>query len=140
MIKLETDLQGKRAVYGEVEPLLSENGFTLGDNWDFHNGLFDSILHRSGGETIYLRLPFDVLSGQLDHPDALIAFGQPFVIKHVVNIGLDYEESAVLTATGFEQFQEPLDKDGHIKKKSEWEERGEEKVASIFGDYLFLRP
>ncbi|MDQ0197650.1 hypothetical protein [Neobacillus ginsengisoli] len=37
----------------------------------------------------------------LDHSSALIEFGTPFVIKHIVNIGLD-------------QFQTPLDNDGYI--------------------------
>ncbi|SIT84311.1 YugN family protein [Edaphobacillus lindanitolerans] len=138
MLKLETDLQGKRALYGEIEPLLRSHGFSLCGNWEYNEGMFDGILNRMSGETIYLRLPFDVLSGSLDHPNTMLAFGQPFLIKHVVNVGLDHDQNALLTTTGFDQFQAPLEKDANIQKKSQWEERGEEKVADMFGNYEFI--
>ncbi|MET3576644.1 YugN family protein [Bhargavaea ullalensis] len=138
MLKLDTVLQGKQARYGEIEPIMSEHGFTLSGNWEYEEGMFDGILNREGGETVYLRMPFDVISGTLEHPDTLLAFGQPFVIKHVVNVGLDHDESALLASTGFDQFQKPLAKDAHIEKKTKWEIRGEEKVAEMFGDHEFI--
>lgn len=78
-----------------------------------------------------MRLPFQVLDGELDRKDAFIEFQKPFVIKHVVNLGLDEDENSLLTATGFSQFQEPLDKDGYIHDKSKWEEFGEEAIGDI---------
>ena len=55
------------------------------------------MLWREGGESIFLRIPIYVLDGELDHSKALIEFGTPFVIKHVVNIGLDHDENSFLT-------------------------------------------
>lgn len=95
-------------------------------------GKFDMALCREAGETIYIRIPFNVLKGELDRPSAYIEFGQPYVIKHVVNTGLDWDESSLLTTTGFNQFQNPIDKDGNIIDKSRWEEAGEQHVHRIY--------
>lgn len=99
--------------------------------WEYHSGLFDGVMHREGGETIYMRLPFAVIEGELDRRDAFIQFEKPFVIKHVVNLGLDTDENALLTTTGLNQFQKPLDTDGHIRDKSKWQEFGEEAIGDI---------
>lgn len=65
---------------------------------------------------------------ELDNEDAQIRFQKPFVIKHVENIGLDYDEGSLLDATGASQFQTPLDKDGYIHDKSRWIQAGEQAV------------
>ncbi len=101
MLYLETDLEGKRMEFGYAKKLLKGHGFDMGGNWEYHSGFFDGIMHREreNGETIYARLPFRVLEGELDHSDALIEFQKPFVIKHVVNIGLDADGSSLLDAS-----------------------------------------
>lgn len=76
-------------------------------------------------------MPFDVVRGELDRDDAYIEFKKPFIIKHVVNVGLDYDSNSLLTASGFAQFQKPKDKDGYIHDKSKWKEFGEELVGDI---------
>jgi len=131
MIHLETDIEGKQMVFGQAEKLLKEFGLSLSGGWEYHSGLFDGIMHREGGETIYMRLPFTVIEGELDRRDAFIEFEKPFVIKHVVNLGLDTDENALLTTTGLNQFQKPLDKDGYIHDKSKWQEFGEEAIGDI---------
>lgn len=131
MIELQTDLEGKKTSYGSMLDHSKALGYSLGGCWDYHKGCLDSILWREGGETIYLRLPFSVLKGELDRPNALIEFETPYVIKHVVNTGLDKDTNSLVSATGFSQFQDPLDKDGQIKDKNEWEEFGEEAVSRI---------
>ncbi len=132
MIQLkDTDIEGKTTTFGHAQDVLKKYDCDLGGHWEYYAGCFDSILWREGGETIYLRMPFHVLSGALDQQSAEIEFEQPFVIKHVVNIGLDRDESSLLTVAGFSQFQEALDKDGHIKNKSKWEEAGEEMVNRL---------
>ncbi|WP_330218275.1 YugN family protein [Ornithinibacillus contaminans] len=93
---------------------------------EYDGAFFDATLQREGGETIYLRMPFHVIKGMLDRSDAFIEFGTPFVIKHVVHLGLDQNENSLLAATGINQFQEPLDKDAQIRNKTKWEEIGEE--------------
>ncbi|WP_026907418.1 YugN family protein [Paucisalibacillus globulus] len=131
MLHLETDMEGKQMTFGEAQKKLKEFGFHIGGNWDYDSGLFDSIMHRENGETYYIRMPFQVLDGELDRKDAWIEFQKPFVIKHVVNIGLDKDETSLLSATGFTQFQEPLDKDGYIRDKSKWQEFGEEAIGDL---------
>ncbi|MFC4024894.1 YugN family protein [Oceanobacillus longus] len=137
MIELDTEIEGKRAYFGQMLSGLKPLGYGLCGGWDYDKGFFDGILSREGGETIYIRLPFKVVSGQLDHKDALLEFQTPFVIKHVVNIGLDKDGSSLLTATGFSQFQTPLDTDGQIKHKAKWEEIGEKSVEQVM-QYISL--
>lgn len=131
MIHLETNVEGTEMTFGEAQAFLKQFGLHIGGNWEYDSGMFDGILHREQGETIYLRMPFTVIEGELDHRDAVIQFQKPFIIKHVVNLGLDKSSSALLTTTGLSQFQKPLDKDGYIPNKSEWQEFGEEIVGDI---------
>ncbi|SFD41070.1 YugN-like family protein [Lentibacillus persicus] len=131
MLKLDTGIEGKRAYFGDVYKIFRSNGYTLCGNWEYDRGKFDMVLCREGGETIYVRIPFSVLQGELDSPRAFLEFRTPYVIKHVVNTGLDWDENLLLSTTGFNQFQKPLDKDGNITDKSRWEAAGEEVVQDV---------
>lgn len=133
LIYLETEIEGKQMTFGEAKQQLKEFGLFMGGNWEYDRGMFDGIMHREReeGETIYIRLPFEVIHGELDREDAYIRFQKPFIIKHVVNVGLDYDSNSLLTASGLAQFQKPKDKDGYIHDKSKWEEFGEELVGDI---------
>ncbi|MBU6080198.1 MULTISPECIES: YugN family protein [Allobacillus] len=138
MIELDTTIEGKRTFYGNMLSEAKRLKFTLGGCWDYDRGCIDSILWREAGETIYLRLPFQVIEGELDRPNALIEFEKPYVIKHVVNIGLEKDANALATISGLGQFQKPLDTDGKIHDKNEWEENGEEAVEKIVSHVNFL--
>lgn len=131
MLQLQTELEGKMAYFGDLRRRIKGLGYSIGGNWDYHKGSFDNVLWREGGETIYLRLPFEVLEGDLDHHQAYIRFQTPYVIKHVVNMGLDKDENSLLTSTGFNQFQHPVDKDGTIENKSRWAIAGEQAVEQV---------
>lgn len=131
MLQLQTELEGKRAYFGLLRNSIQRLGYSIGGNWDYHKGSFDNVLWREAGETIYLRLPFEVLEGDLDHHEAYIRFQTPYVIKHVVNVGLDRDENSLLTSSGFNQFQDPLDKDGKIENKNRWVHAGERAVEQI---------
>ncbi len=131
VIELQTDIEGKTAYFGQLKDKIEDHGYVFGGSWDYDKGSFDSILLREGGETIYVRVPFHVLEGVLDGYDALIKFEKPYVIKHIVHIGLDKDGHSLLTATGLHQFQEPIDTDGSIKNKSKWEEAGIKSVNEI---------
>lgn len=138
MLKLQTDIEGKKAVFGQTRDLLKPYGYVLCGNWDYHRGKFDNMLWREAGETIYLRLPFNVLSGELDHDSALIEFQTPYVIKHIVNLGLDRDENSLLSVTGFNQFQKPIDTDAHIRDKSRWEIAGEQAVNEVLKQITYM--
>ncbi|TQS71206.1 hypothetical protein DX933_16160 [Ornithinibacillus gellani] len=131
MLHLDTDMEGKQMSFGDAQRELSKHGFTMGSSWDYDRGIFDGVMHREDGETFYLRMPFQVIKGVLDRSDAMIEFEKPFVIKHVVNLGLDKDENSLASATGFNQFQKPLDTDGYIHDKSMWVEFGEEAIGDI---------
>lgn len=131
MLHLDTDMEGKQMTFGHAQKKLKKHGFVMGGGWEYDSGIFDGIMHQEKGETIYVRMPFEVLEGELDRSDALIEFQRPFVIKHVVHVGLDKDENSLLAATGFSQFQEPIDKDGNIHDKSKWQEFGEEAIGDI---------
>ncbi|MDW0110228.1 YugN family protein [Sporosarcina aquimarina] len=130
MIRLKTGLEGRKTRFGNMRERLEESGYHLGGNWDYHTGYFDRILNREEGETLYIRAPFDVIAGRLDEDSASIKFRTPFLIKHVVNIGFDSEDSSLLTST-FNQFQEPVDKDGRIPDKKKWQEIGVREVNRL---------
>lgn len=131
MLKLQTAIEGKRANFGEAWRLFKSHGFSFCHNFDYDQGKFDNLLHRDGPESIYIRVPFFVVEGVLDHRSAYIEFGQPYVIKHIVNFGLDWDENSLLTSTGLNQFQKPLDKDANIRDKSRWAEAAEQKVERV---------
>ncbi|MGE8081487.1 YugN family protein [Peribacillus loiseleuriae] len=139
MIQLQTEIEGKRAYFGAVRDIFHSYGCSFCSNFDYEQGKFDSLLWRGGGESIYLRVPIYVLDGTLDHSSALIEFGTPFVIKHVVNIGLDHDENSFLTGTtGLDQFQTPLDNDDYINDKSRWAKAGEEAMQQVFSSITGL--
>ena len=132
MILFESRIEGKKTEFGYIRDVFESFGCSFCSNFEYHEGKFDSILYRKDGETVYLRMPFRVIDGELDHYSAYIQFERPFVIKHVVNLGLDYDENSLLTVTGgLSQFQDPIDKDGHIRDKSRWVKAGEEKIEKM---------
>lgn len=131
MIYLDTAIEGKQMAFGYAKHMLKQVGLELSGSWEYDRGIFDGIMHREGGETIYMRVPFQVIEGELDRDDAWIEFLKPFIIKHVVHLGLDKDSHSLLEATGLSQFQKPLDKDGYIHDKSKWQEFGEEIVGDL---------
>ncbi|HWK23436.1 MAG TPA: YugN family protein [Ureibacillus sp.] len=131
MLQFESELEGKHAQFGYLRDKISKYGFCLGGYWEYDRGFFDTILSKQNGETIYLRLPFIVISGMLDSDSAHIQFKTPYVIKHIVNYGLDFDDSSLLDATGFSQFQTPVDTDGKIQNKNKWVHAGEEVVDQV---------
>ncbi|EGQ26096.1 MULTISPECIES: YugN family protein [Sporosarcina] len=130
MLELETMIEGKLANFGVLRDQVCKHGYHFGGGWDYHKGCFDSILHKEGGETIYLRVPFEVDEGELDDYHTSIKFKKPYVIKHVVNTGLDRDSSSLVSGS-FNQFQEPLDRDAQIRDKSRWETAGELAIEEI---------
>ncbi|GAB4073804.1 YugN-like family protein [Barrientosiimonas marina] len=134
MLKLDTKIEGKKAYFGDVYRAFRSNGYSLCGNWEYDRGKFDMILCREDAETIYVRIPFDVIDGELDSAKAYLEFRTPYVIKHVVNTGLEWEENALLSTTGFNQFQTPLDRDGNITDKSRWESAGEQEIDRVVND------
>ena len=130
MLRIESELNGRYAHYGQLRDKICQHGFCIGSNWEFDRGSFDTKIFydREEGETIYLRMPFEVMEGMMDDYNTVIRFLDPYVIKHVVNVGLDYDGSSFIDATRFSQFQTPIDTDAPIINKNKWVHVSEELV------------
>lgn len=137
MLAFENGIEGKTVVYGEVLKLFRAQGMDIAGGWEYDHGMFDTILYEHKDKTIYLRVPFKVLDGELDSHNAIIQFGTPFVIKHVMNIGLDEEESTTMTVAGLEQFQAPDDPDAPIKNKGDFVEMANKQLNYVLEDVMF---
>lgn len=140
MIELKSTLPGKKALFGDACKILGEHGIEMGGSWDFDNGHFDAILNQDSDDTMYMRIPFVVVDGMLDDDNAFIEFGTPFIIRHLLNIGLDDDDSPVLAAAGLDQFQTPDNPDAPIVYSEKWVLEGEE-LLSRFSDHpIFIPP
>ncbi|MCZ8519345.1 MULTISPECIES: YugN-like family protein [Paenibacillus] len=119
MIPLNSSLVNREEAFEQVRSCLHENQFTLGGNWDYEHGSFDRSLEE--GQKVWLRIPFQVthgvLDGDTDATDAVIRLGQPFVLKHLYNEGLDPEAKGMTFGALIDQFQEPVDKDAAVEPK-----------------------
>lgn len=120
LLQFDSEIVGKHAHFGYLRDRIERYGFTIGGNWDFDSGSFDNKIWKDNVDTIYLRIPFVVTEGELDAYNTVIKFEKPYIIKHIANIGLDYDEGSLLDTSGFSQFQTPVDKDSPIREKNKW--------------------
>ncbi|MGO0059210.1 YugN family protein [Brevibacillus fluminis] len=115
MRKIPSSLTGKQGMFDTLREVLREDQFTL-SNWEYEYGFFDKQLDMKA--MVFLRLPIDTVSGELDDPAAVVQFGHPFVLKHVYQTGNDPDigyASGPAIAASFNQFQEPQDKDAEVE-------------------------
>lgn len=135
MLSIPSDLEGKRALYGDFHRDFEKEGFHICGNWEYYHAYFDAVLHQQEGVTIYVRLPAKVVQGKLDQEDALLEFGRPFLIKHIVHIGIVEGEAdySALNAIGLDQFQAPLDPDDRIEQEGKWRRAGRQAISRIEG-------
>jgi hypothetical protein len=135
MYAILSSLTSQVQEYVIVKNVLSEHGFALGGNWSYDHGSFDCALDEAN--KVWLRLPFDVTNGNLDSEsqenDTKIRFGQPFVLKHVYNEGLDREAQPRALGAMMDQFSDPVDPDDEIE--SHWIDRAREKLNTVESIY-----
>lgn len=128
---LDSSLTSQVHDYGISHKLLAERGFALGGGWDYDRGSFDCALDEAS--KVWLRLPFDVTAGRLDSEaeplDTEIRFGQPYVLKHVYNEGLNESARAGTFGGLINQFSDPADPDDGIER--EWIEKARRKLEEI---------
>lgn len=127
MKPIKSSLQGTRGTFGYFREALHPH-FTLA-NWDYEQGFFDRTLDDQN--MVFLRLPVKVLQGELDSPDAWLEIGEPFVLRHVYQTGVDDDIGYMepLVSSVMNQFQEPVDKDAQID--SRWVRKAEAIVAEL---------
>ncbi|WP_248930268.1 YugN family protein [Paenibacillus hamazuiensis] len=133
MEQLQSGLAGKEESFDAARDYLSGYGFTLGGNWTYENGCFDCSLDEA--QKVWLRIPFQTTSGEVDgnaeRTGATILLGQPFVLNHVYNEGLDAEAHG---AGMLNQFQEPVDKDAPVG--DEWVSKARQLLKEVEQNWL----
>lgn len=115
MRQLTSSLTGRQGVFDPWREALRAENFNLA-NWDYDYGYFDRQLDEKA--TVFLRLPIEVVEGQLDDADAIVRVGVPFVLKHLYQTGNDPDigyASGPVAAAMVNQFQEPSDKDAPVE-------------------------
>lgn len=131
MLSVSSDIEGKSAYYGHLRKPFALEGFHLCGNWEYYEAFFDAELHQHEGVTIYLRLPVQAVQGKLDQDDALLEFGKPFLIKHIVHTGIVSDFYSVFDMTGLNQFQAPLDPDDRIEHETKWRRIAEQWIDKV---------
>ncbi|WP_134699075.1 YugN family protein [Ammoniphilus sp. YIM 78166] len=137
MIPVPSEIQGKEATFGEIREPFIEHGFILGGNWEYEHGYFDAALERDGGETIYLRLPVEVIEGALDDSGARLKFQQPFIVRHVVHTQLASDSIPLVDQLPFQmntlvnQFQTPEAVDGEIHRVDQRVQEAQAAIAKL---------
>jgi len=117
LISLESNLTNRELDFAELKDALERNRFALGGNWDYHQGCFD---RRLDGEkqTVWLRIPFEVVHGQLDpdapQPGTRVVVGTPYVLRHLYNAGDDHSAQFYVLGGMVNQFQAPVDPDAAV--------------------------
>ncbi|WP_127532337.1 YugN family protein [Paenibacillus kobensis] len=130
MIPLPSDIEFTECEFAEAREKLEQEQFALGGNWDYDRGTFDRFLDDA--RKVWLRLPFEVVTGSIDvdraDNNASIKFGTPFVLKHLYNEGNDAEASVRLVGSVFDQFQSPIDPDAKVE--SVWIDKAKQALAA----------
>ncbi|WNB93006.1 YugN-like family protein [Bacillus sp. NEB1478] len=116
MKPIKSKIENEYIALNEAEDALKSLGFSYGGNWDYDHGYFDYKLDDEVGYT-FLRIPFKAAEGELDKRNTVIQIGEPFLLAHKYQIGLDDNVGAVSVTGSFNQFSEPQDPDATIDKK-----------------------
>lgn len=131
MVPLTSKLENIEEGFVNVNRYLEEHEFALGGNWEYDHGYFDR--HLDEGQKVWLRLPFQVthgtMEGESDESDAVIKFGQPFVLRHLYNEGLDQEAAMNVTGAMLNQFQEPVNPDASVDDR--WVKKAESVLRNV---------
>jgi len=127
MLHFESEIDGKHAQIDLLRTKLKNYGLCLGGYPDYDRGFFDVTLSKQEDATIYLRLPFVVISGMFETDNAHIEFQTPYVIKQMAKGSLDFDESTLLDAHKFRPFQNDED----IRNEHKWVRAGEQIVGKL---------
>lgn len=131
MIPLSSAIENREAAFLNLNDYLGQFEFALGGNWEYDHGYFDRYLDEE--HKVWVRIPFTVTSGTFDgdndSSDAVVKLGQPFVLKHLYNDGLDHEADAMIYKALVDQFQAPVDKDAPVERQ--WVTKAEELLKKV---------
>jgi YugN-like family len=128
MKPIKSRLENELCALNEAEVTLKDMGFSYGGNWEYDHGYFDYKFDDEKGYT-FLRIPFKAIEGELDKKDTVIQLGQPFLLAHKYQIGLDDNGGTGSFSGSVNQFSEPQDPDASIDKQ--WIGLGQELIQRV---------
>jgi hypothetical protein len=131
MIPLQSTLENYEDQFMTIKQALTDYKFELGGNWDYKMGYFDRNLDNDN--KVWLRIPFQVTDGKLDSESlengAKVRLGEPFVLKHLYNEGLDAEASVMTYKALVDQFQDPVQADAPVE--SHWVDQARTLIKEV---------
>lgn len=117
LIPIQSNLEGHTYALFKLEETLKPLGYSIGGNWDYDKGCFDYKIDEEDGYQ-FLRVPFTAVEGELDVPGVIVRLETPYLLSHVYQDELDDQVNMLTAGTsGLDQFAEPKDADGNIKRK-----------------------
>ncbi len=128
MIPMNSVLEGKTIELSIMEDKLRQLGYSYGGGWEYDHGYFDYKIDDEDGY-LFLRVPIKAVKKELDADGAIVEIGQPFMLSHMYQAGVDPEGNIGNISASFNQFQEPTNKDAEIDE--EWLKYGERYVKEL---------
>ncbi|WP_127813201.1 YugN-like family protein [Bacillus thuringiensis] len=117
MIPIQSNLEGRTYALYKLEEIMKPLGYSIGGNWDYEKGCFDYKIDEEDGYQ-FLRVSFTAVDGELDVPGVVVRLGTPYILSHVYQDELDDHVNTLTAGTsGMDQFAEPKDSDGDVKRK-----------------------
>ncbi|PFD40082.1 hypothetical protein CN285_15325 [Bacillus cereus] len=116
LIPIQSNLVGRTYALYKLEEVMKPLGYSIGGNWDYDKGCFDYKIDEEDGYQ-FLRVPFTAVDGELDVPGVVVRLETPYIISHVYQDELDNEVNTLAAGTSLNQFAEPKDPDGDVKRK-----------------------
>ncbi|MFC0213022.1 YugN family protein [Paenibacillus chartarius] len=136
MKPLQSRLEHQEESFDRVRDVLTGFQFNIGGNWDYEHGYFDRSLDEA--HKVFLRIPFQATRGVIDaesaQTGARVELGQPFVLKHVYNEGLDPEAEVEVMGGLVDQFSAPLDPDAEVEQK--WVTQASQLLEQVEAEFL----
>ncbi|MES5864242.1 YugN family protein [Bacillus cereus group sp. RP32] len=115
MIPIQSNLEGRTYALYKLEEIMKPLGYNIGGNWDYDKGCFDYKIDEEDGYQ-FLRVPFTAVNGELDVPGVIVRLETPYILSHVYQDELDDHVNTLMAGT-MDQFAEPKDPDGDVKRK-----------------------
>lgn len=128
MIPIPSKIENQQFLLSELEEQLKPKGYAIGGGWEYDHGNFDFKID-DGYSYLYFRLPFKAVKGELDHNGVLVELGEPYLLNHQFERGLDEDVHSGNAAASFSQFQSPEDKDAEVDPK--YIDTGKKLVAEL---------
>ncbi|HSH25482.1 MAG TPA: YugN family protein [Massilibacterium sp.] len=88
-----TGIDNKELLFGELEEIMEDAGFTRGGHWDYERVTYDyKYEDTSNGDVYYLRVPGVAVRGEIEQLSAKVKLMTPYLGKHYYPHGVEYDE------------------------------------------------